>query len=172
MTWFKRAGSVILLLAITVVDLSLAAWPELAYSIFFSFICIIIVSSVYSLPASLRWAIAQGLLLDLFSPSPFGIYLISSIALVYCVQILQYSWLKQKTVVHQLLISSISILLATGIFFALHKFLYFLRIIEFRVIDLDTTSLMKFSSSIVGSGSSVCVALIAIRYLQRHDRFL
>lgn len=165
MIWLQRSLIFLGLLIVLLADLALTAWPQLAYSLFFSFIIIASIGLIRPLSVALRWAVIQGGMLDLFSSSPFGIYLFSLVTLVCCIQVLQHSWLKQRTLLHTVITSFTALSLATTVFFLLHVLLRY-----FHLIDRNITTLARFSSVFIGLILTTGLVVSISRYIQRYAR--
>lgn len=165
MKWVRRIFMLGGLLATMLVDLSVSAWPRFGFTIFFCFITFTVISLSTVFSSAIYSALVQGVLLDLFSPSPFGIYMVSLVVLVCCVQVLRYNWLKQPTPLHHLITSAMGMSLAMIVFFSVHKLFFY-----FEWIDRDITNQVKFSALAIGFIIANFSVVIITRYMHRYGR--
>ncbi|EKD76537.1 MAG: hypothetical protein ACD_43C00069G0004 [uncultured bacterium] len=88
-------------------------WPAPATTLTFNsaFVVIGILVFVVRWPLALWFSLAQGLLIDLFSPFVFGTYTAASLLLVICIGLLQDTWLKQHSLLSVATIAALSITL-------------------------------------------------------------
>ncbi len=158
----------LLLVISTVFDLSVAIWLPHSYGICASIIIVTIFSLTWSLAKALRIAMLQGIMVDLFSPSPFGIYLICLTSLAVIIQVLRYTWLKQFTLLHYSLIIMITNAIIMIGFFGLHYLIWSFRQTEYSIKEHLITSQVDWHQQLLWYGCIVLVTVLLTHY--RHER--
>lgn len=139
-------------------------WPAQVTTLTFSlgFVLTTVVAFVWPWPHSLWYGIAQGLLIDMFSPYLFGTYGFASFVLVICIGVLQDTWLKQHSLLSVATITGVSLLLAQGILLGI------IALTEFtEIIASQSAATVTFIGFIIGLFVMVIGTLCGVRLLSR-----
>lgn len=139
-------------------------WPAQLTALTFSLslVLITIVAFVWPWPHSLWYGLAQGLLIDLFSPYLFGTYGLTSMILAICIGVLQDTWLKQHSLLSVATITGTSLLLAQGVLLGLIEFTEFTDIITSQSVMAVTVA-----HFVAGLFVMVFCTLCGVRLLSR-----
>lgn len=155
------------IIAATIIELDILLPVSLfAYSFSMVFILVIILAFILSLEEAIIWAIMQGLLLDLMSPSPFGIYMVACTVLVIFIKFMQHTWFKQSSILSVMVISLVSLSVAYGVFYIVH---YGTRVLGFIVIN--PIVVINLVGLIIGIFIQCIIASVFIRMLSAAHKF-
>lgn len=106
-------GLVLALILTSTIEIGLL-WPvpNLLLAFHLSYVVIAAVTLIGDWQKTLWYALIQGLVLDIYSPQVFGLYLCTAIVLTVAIVSLQATWLKQASLLSVATISGLSFLIA------------------------------------------------------------
>ncbi len=110
---WKWAFIAVLFAMVVVSEVSSWAIQPAAFRMYPSWICVAVMMHLLPWPKSAYAAVSLGLLIDLYSPAPFGTWMCSLLLLVLVGQWIHTTWLKQATGISVLFASLSGMIAAT-----------------------------------------------------------
>lgn len=158
---------ILLIIFLTVIELSvILPLNFVSYTVSPAFILVCTLAFLLTMSEALSWAGIQGISMDLVSPSPFGIYVVSCIALVVCIKFMQDTWFKQSSLLSVSVISLVSLSVMYSLFMGVHVLVEKIGILTINPVDGVTVS------SIIGGILIQCVIVsLCIRMFARSKKF-
>lgn len=138
----------ILITMLIAVSLDLAVFlsiPYLAFTFNAIFVTAVVYAFIVDFNEALLYAALQGIVLDLFSPTVFGVYTIVSCGIVVLVILLRQTWFKQTSMLSAVLIAAISLLTAYIVMASLHAVAHWIGL-----ITINPMAIVTLKSSMIG----------------------
>ena len=139
----------------------------LAYSFSLTFITVIVLALMFPISQALFWGTVQGLVLDIYSPSLFGMYMLSAVVLIIVVKWLRQTWFKQTSVLAISVVAVISLTLSYALFVSGHYFAY-----GFGLLTINPLAVMTWQGWLLGIVAQCLVINLAARELAIFQRFV
>ncbi|MFA6474612.1 MAG: hypothetical protein WCV88_00235 [Patescibacteria group bacterium] len=93
-----RWVALVTLLGVTVLaELSSWAWPALAFCFFPSWVVIAVLTHVLPWSRIGYVAVVLGLVIDIYAPTPFGMWMIMLLSITIIIQLIHTTWVKQAS---------------------------------------------------------------------------
>lgn len=159
------SGLVGLIGAIESAGIMSVSW--LAYSFSLAFITVFIFALMFPIQQALWWGLLQGLVVDLYSPSLFGTYLLSGWMLIVVVKWLRQTWFKQTSVLAISVVAVMSLSLSYVVFAACHYLGYALGL-----LIINPLTILTWQGWIFGLLAECVVIIVLARVFTIFQRFV
>lgn len=139
-------------------------WPAVNTTLTFSlgFVIIAVLAFGQRWSTALWYSLAQGSLIDIYSPYIFGTYIITSLVLAICIGLLQDTWLKQRSLLSVATIAGVSLFLTQLLL------LVIVALSEYNdIIITRSTTAVTSTAFIIGLFSMIGLTLGGVRLLNR-----
>lgn len=157
----------VLIICLTVVESSvMMPLNFFSYSVSPAFILVCTLAFLLNLSEALTWAGLQGMSLDLVSPSPFGIYVVSCLVLVVSIKFMQDTWFKQSSLLSVTVISLVSLSVIYPLFIGSHYLVEKIGILTINPVDIIT-----LTSIVVGILTQCVIVSLCVRIFARSKKF-
>lgn len=156
-----------LIVFVTVAEISvLLPIPFFSYTVSPVFILVCSLSFLLSIEEALIWAGIQGLSIDLISPSPFGVYLISCLLLVAGIKFMQDTWFKQSSLLSVTVISIVNLSIVYSVFLGSHALVE-----KIGILTINPVHIVTFASLVVGIIIECVLVSVCVRIFARTQKF-
>lgn len=156
-----------LIIAVSVTEVSVMLPIRFfSYAVSPVFILVCSLSFLLSIEEAMIWAGIQGLSIDLISPSPFGVYLISCLLLVAGIKFMQDTWFKQSSLLSVTVISLVNLSLVYSVFLGIHALVE-----KIGILIINPVNIVTIVSLVVGIIIQCVIVSICVRIFARTQKF-